>query len=342
MPKNQPFWKIQNQTTNSKVGELYLYGDISSTESWWYDEITPKAFKSDLKNLGDVGEIIVHINSGGGDVFAANVIYNLLRDHGAKIVTVIDGLCASAATIIALAGDEIKMPRNSFFMIHNPAMALFGESEDLRKAAELLDKVKNTIMQNYIDKTGLSEEEVSQMMNDTTWLTAEEAHEKGFIDEIIDQQIEEITMKGNFVVMNSIKHDLSHLKNFPTNKIKNSAPKAPKGMEKMTPEEIKNKYPETFKEIANAAKQIERERISKIDNLALNGAEEIIQNAKDNGLSEAETAIQIINWQKENNAQQLQNMKEETSVMNTVQSGTVGIADIDEMEAILNRIEGVK
>lgn len=338
--KNIPFWKIQNLANDANKGEIYLYGDISSTESWWYDDITPKKFKSDLENLGDVSEITLHINSGGGDVFAANTIYSLLKNHSAKIVAIIDGLCASAATIPALAADVLKMHNNGLFMLHNPSMGATGESEDLRKAADLLVKVKSMIMTCYMNKTGLSEEEVSQMMDETTWLTGKEALEKGFIDEVIDYETEEIMMSGNYIVMNSIKHDTSRLKNFPTNKIKNSASKAPKGTgDLMTPEEIRNKYPEVFAQIVNAAQANERDRIKAIDNLALSGAEDIIQNAKSEGLSEAETAIKIVNWQKENSKKLLNQMKDETESIKNVSPGSITKVDGDLLDSILNKID---
>lgn len=197
-------------------------------------------------------------------------------------------------------------------------------------------------MSNYTKKTGLSDEEISQMMTETTWLTAEEALEKGFIDEITDKELE-ISMSGNFVVMDSVKHDLKNMKNFPTNKIKNSAKKAPEGMENMTPEEIRNKYPEVFKQISNAAQAVERERIASIDNLSLPGAEDVITNAKKDGLSAADTAIRIVNWQQENNTKLLNQMKNETNGMEKIVPGNTGFGDDDPMDAILNKItSGVK
>jgi ATP-dependent protease ClpP protease subunit len=119
MPKtNNKFWNII-AAADDKPAELILYGDISSY-SWWGDKITPKQFNDDLNALGDVSEIVVRINSGGGDVFAANAIYTRLKDHAAKITVKIDGWAASAATIIAMAGDSIQIPASGVFMIHDP------------------------------------------------------------------------------------------------------------------------------------------------------------------------------------------------------------------------------
>ena len=117
--------KFWNFTRNEDgVPELLLYGSISEN-SWWGDNVSPKRFKEDLDNLGNVSEIVVRIYSGGGDVFAANAIYSMLKDHPAKITVKIDGLAASSATFVAMAGDEILMARNAYFMIHLPSMSAY-------------------------------------------------------------------------------------------------------------------------------------------------------------------------------------------------------------------------
>ena len=126
-PKNNRFWDFVARNSEADApAELILYGDISSGNSWYDDEITPKQFDEELKALGDVDEITVRINSGGGDVFAANAIYTRLKDHKAKINVKIDGWAASAATIIAMAGDTIQIPASGVFMIHNPKMGVLG------------------------------------------------------------------------------------------------------------------------------------------------------------------------------------------------------------------------
>ena len=116
------FWNFTAATAD-KPAELILYGDISS-RSWLGDEITPQQFSDDLRALGNVAEIVVRINSGGGDVFAANAIYTRLKDHAARITVKIDGWAASAATIVAMAGDTIQIPANGVFMIHDPVMGI--------------------------------------------------------------------------------------------------------------------------------------------------------------------------------------------------------------------------
>lgn len=145
MPENKKFWKFCNQAGN-KV-ELLLYGDISQT-SWWGDEVTPKQFAEELAGLGALDEITVRINSGGGDVFAANAIYTRLKDNAAKITVKIDGWAASAATIVAMAGDVIEIPGNGVFMVHDPSLGLLGyfNEADLAKMTEELKVVKQSIV----------------------------------------------------------------------------------------------------------------------------------------------------------------------------------------------------
>lgn len=149
------FWNFIPGTATSPP-ELLLYGAISSAQSWWEDRVTPAQFNRELADLGDATEIVVRINSGGGDVFAANAIYTRLRDHQAKITVKIDGWAASAATIIAMAGDNIKIARNGVFMIHDPAMTVWDtfQAEDFRKMADELEVIKQSIVNTYAMKTG--------------------------------------------------------------------------------------------------------------------------------------------------------------------------------------------
>ena len=123
--KNKHFWTFRAAAGDNAAPELILYGDIAS-ETWWGDEVTPRQFTEELDALGAVPEIVVRINSGGGDVFAANAIYTRLKDNAAKITVKIDGWAASAATIVAMAGDVIEIPGNGVFMVHDPSLGLLG------------------------------------------------------------------------------------------------------------------------------------------------------------------------------------------------------------------------
>ena len=173
---NNKFW---NMYLKDDVGNIDLYGEISDV-SWWGDEITPTQFKSDLDKLGDIKNLDIHINSGGGDVFAGFTIYNILSRHSAHKTVYIDGLAASIASLIAMAGDEIIMPSNSMMMIHNAWAVTAGNAKELRDMADELDKVDGLLRSTYVNKTGMSEDEIADLMANESWFTAEEALEKGF------------------------------------------------------------------------------------------------------------------------------------------------------------------
>lgn len=231
-------WKIRNAADSSEEAELLIYGDISD-ETWWGDEVTPRQFHDDLATL-EGKDLCVRINSGGGDVFAAVAIYNQLKTYGGKVTTRIDGLAASAATIIACAGEQVIMPSNALFMIHNPAMFAFGgyDANEMRECAEQLDVVKQTIVNTYLTRSSLSEEELCQMMDDETWMTADEALDYGFVDTIDEKEAVTNSLRGGRLIMNSVSCDLSRYKNAAQlkellqNKIKHTA-KAGKGDRKM-------------------------------------------------------------------------------------------------------------
>lgn len=173
-----------NKKTQNK-GEIYIYGDIVSSK-WDETDVTAVDFKNELNQLGDVSEIDVHINSAGGNVFEGHAIYNMLKMHKAKVNIYVDALAASIASVIAMSGDTIFMHKNSFMMIHNSWIMTLGNSKDLRQTANLLDKTDQSSNNAYLDKaTNLSEAELKQLLEAETWLTADEALEKGLADEII-------------------------------------------------------------------------------------------------------------------------------------------------------------
>ena len=204
------FWKIKNETGTD--AELLLYGAISNT-SWRDDEVTPRLFAEELKELGGK-PLTVRINSPGGDVFAAQSLYNQLKTYSGHITMRIDGLAASAATIVTCAGDTVIMPTNALYMIHNPATIAAGDAEDMRTAADVLDTVRQTIINVYQKRTGdnLTTEELSAMMDEETWLTAEQALVYGFVDQIDEQSAVTNQMKDGLLIVNSISCDLAKFK----------------------------------------------------------------------------------------------------------------------------------
>ena len=187
--KNKRFWNwVKNDAGESDVTDtpttrtLYLNGVIAQ-ESWFGDEVTPQLFKDELE--ADTGDIEVCINSIGGDVWAATQIYNMLKSYNGKVTVKIDSLAASAASVIAMAGDEVLMSPLSLIMLHNPLTIAAGDVSDMQKAIDMLDEVKESIINAYELKSGLSRTKISHMMDCETWLSAKKAVELGFADSIM-------------------------------------------------------------------------------------------------------------------------------------------------------------
>ena len=174
--------KFWNWVKNEDNRTIYFDGYIAQ-DSWFDDDITPKKFKAEL--LSDSGDISVWLNSPGGDVFAASQIYTMLKEYAGKVSVRIDGLAASAASVIAMAGDEIIMSPVAMMMIHNPATVIFGEAADLQSGIKMLSKVKESIINAYEQKTNLPRNKISNMMDAETWFSAQKAVELGFADKIL-------------------------------------------------------------------------------------------------------------------------------------------------------------
>ena len=174
--------KFWNWVKNEDGRTLYFDGYIAQ-DSWFDDDITPKKFKAEL--LRDTGDIAVWLNSPGGDVFAASQIYTMLREYPGKVTVKIDGIAASAASVIAMAGDEVVMSPVAMMMIHNPATVIFGEAAELQSAVKMLGEVKESILNAYEERTKLPRSKLSAMMDAETWFSAQKAVELGFADKIL-------------------------------------------------------------------------------------------------------------------------------------------------------------
>ena len=196
------FWKWKNQIKNQNEEEvteriLFLNGTIAE-ESWFDDDVTPQLFKDEL-NKGN-GNITVWINSPGGDCVAAAQIYNMLIDYKGDVTVKIDGIAASAASVIAMAGTKVLMSPVSMLMIHNPMTVAFGNKGEMEKAISMLDEVKESIINAYEIKTGMSRAKLSHLMDSETWMDANKAVELGFADDILkrseanDMEIPQISM----------------------------------------------------------------------------------------------------------------------------------------------------
>ena len=174
------FWNWVRDADECRT--LYLDGVIAEN-SWFDDDVTPAAFKADL--LAGSGPITIWINSPGGDCVAAAQIYNMLMEYPGDVTVKIDGIAASAASVIAMAGTRVLMSPVSTMMIHNPLTVAIGDSEEMRKAIQMLDEYKESIVNAYEIKTGLSRAKLSHLMDAETWMNANKAMELGFCDEIL-------------------------------------------------------------------------------------------------------------------------------------------------------------
>ncbi len=207
LPKSKAPGTIKLVARGAQRAEIYVYGVIGG--DWFGDGATSSQFAKDLKALGSVKEIDLHIDSEGGSVQDAQAMYTLLVKHEAKITTHIDGWACSAASFLAMAGSEIIIGAGSMFMIHNARMMAWGEAEDMERAAVLLRTTNQTIMQKYVDRTGLSAEKVKAWMDAETWWTGKEAVDAGFCDKVVEN------LKVAAVANREGKRDVSKFKNVP-------------------------------------------------------------------------------------------------------------------------------
>lgn len=308
------FWQVKNLAGNE--AELILYGTISDN-SWWGDEITPKQFVDDIKGLGSIDTLTVRINSGGGDVFAAQAIgaqIDSLNKAGTETVCRIDGLCASAATIIAAHCKKTVANSDALYMIHLPSVCLWDacDENDLQACLNELKAVKDGILQLYAKKTGQDMDVLTGWMEDTSWFTANEAKENGFIDEV-DEDAEPalIENRAGALFVNSVYTGLcmneapdyvksalrkqrrfSNTKNpadAPENKeepkmAENKTTGAPAAPAITTVDALRTAYPDLVKQIENAAAQsaatAERARIKDIEDMTAPGDEQAAYDAK--------------------------------------------------------------
>lgn len=291
------FWKFKDSSLNSEEGELYLYGEIASEESWWSDDIiTYREFIKDLKGLGVKQTIKVYINSGGGDVFAANAIYTQLKANSAKIHIIIEGICASAATIVAMAGDKIIISNSAVIMIHNPKVGVMGyyEQKDLEKLNTTLETIKNSIIATYKTKLNKTDEQLKELMDNETWYTGKEAVENGIADELMFSEVDSF-VDGNLLFVNNIQCDINKFKNIPANLKNKVADKNSttffnikkeegKDVEIKNVEDLVKNYPDLVNEIVEKTKKVsvseEQERLKAIDEISAQIPKDLVQDAK--------------------------------------------------------------
>lgn len=268
---------------NDLMTNIYIYDLISSEKSANYDgtpgpEITADSFVQDLARM-NTPKAVVHINSAGGDVFAAVAIGQAIKDarmQGKQITCQVDGVCASAAVTVAEACESVAIPRNGYMMIHDPAAVLFGlySAADMSKKINQLDAVKNGIIAAYAEKTKRSTREISRMMAAETWMTGEQAVEMGFADSLTEEPVsvarDPVT---NMISMNGAVLNRAEFENLP-DAIKNATvmQKGAKNMEIRNTEDLRKAYPELVNQVENAAHEKgvsdERARIKALDDVA--------------------------------------------------------------------------
>lgn len=346
------WWKAE--LSGERAGELLLYGDIG--DGWW-SENRSRDFISDIVALGDVGELSIRINSIGGDVFAGMAIYSYLRGHKAKKTVRVDGIAASIASVVAMAGDKIICPANATIMIHNPWSFSVGDGDEMRRTAEILDMLRSQIAGVYAARTGLEEAEVLELMDAETWMTGEEAVERGFADEAAAPVMVAASVDRGFFSLEGSYSGWSapveRLKGFKKD-VAALFPKAttrPKEVKGMTREEFMEQHPELYAAVQEegreegfrAGMEQERARLQELDELNQPGCGEIIARAKYESFATAqECAIELLKAQRAQAA--LGARREDAAAVNAIAglepSGLPGQEE-REMGAFLNLVKTV-
>lgn len=355
MPKaKNKFWSFKNLAGNN--AELLLYGDISDT-SWWGDEVTPKQFAEDLNELGAVNRITVRINSGGGDVFAAQAIGNLLEQNPAEVIAHIDGLCASAATVVACHCNKVEAAADSTYMVHPVKMGIcaYVDAVTMKQYLSALDTIRENIVTLYAKKTGHTKEEVAAWMDATSWWTGQQAKDNGFIDELLGENENPVVEnRGGVLFVNSVSMNLpfdkapkfvqncmtaspaanSYVNRHPAERPENtkSHEEATNMEEIRTVDDLRAAYPalvdQIEREAENNATNAERQRIRDIEEMAMPGSEQITNEAKfTKPMSASDYAVAVVKDAKSKGATYLANAAGDAAdgandVVNAQQPGT--------------------
>lgn len=324
------FWKFRNAvaedgTQQSDTVELVLYGDISQT-SWFGDEVTPAQFDAELRENSAASTIVVRINSGGGDIFAAQTIGTRLKDSGKTTIAKIDGLCASAATVVACYCDKVIMANGGNYMAHLPAVGLCGyyNENELAQYESACKKIKDSIIAVYMAKCKKPRDEVEQIINATTWWNAQETVDNGFADELMFAGVEVAQDAAGIVFVNRVPIGIAAEALPDTVKNALQAPAAAHFLDNTQQNErevtntmanntnpitsvddLRREYPDLCRQIESAAAEnatnAERTRIRDLDGLTVAGAESVINAAKyEKPATAADTALQIVSAMKAN------------------------------------------
>jgi ATP-dependent protease ClpP protease subunit len=335
--------------------DMSIYGEIGATEE--DPDETSKAFAKMLADAGDIDEVNLSINSGGGDVFSAIAIVNQLRAKGAKVRAYVDGLAASAASVIAVSADETVMRAGSMLMIHNAWSMAVGDKDTMKAAATQLEKIDGTIAKLYSEESDKSPEDVAKLMDDETWMTDEEAVEMGFADRVEGKVKAERV--NNKLVYNSIAFDLSKFKSKPKNfeaLPKARSVKAPKKLDAKQPIKLVTVTKPVMDEKQLKAKfnegvVAERQRNADLDELLAPETEELITQARADGRTKAQVMTEAFELMRSAKlppgSAYLAKRSKETEIIGRVNTSNPAIVtptkesrDRDEREALANLIAG--
>ncbi len=288
--------------------------------------MSSKRIAEELRAIGNVQKINVRINSPGGNVMSAQAIYTLLKSHPATVTIYVDGMAASAASIVAMAGDEIIMPVNTMMMIHSPVACYCGNAAEFREQAEVLDKFQETMIAVY-ERSGQTKEKIQEMLEAETWMTGAEAVELGFADRVVDPIPISASIEGGMAILASIgkeiQFDLSRFKKAPERLFQALGAKklepvakadvlkmpekqeptksgAIEEAEALTIDELKEKHPEVYAAVLEAGRTEERERIKAIEEMGIIADSELGEKAKfKEPCSAEEFAVRIVKAQAE-------------------------------------------
>ena len=306
------------------MAELLLYGDIAQY-SWYKDDVTAKQFADELAAIGPVNEIRVRINSGGGDVFAAQAIGNLLEQNAASVTAQIDGLCASAATIVACHCNRVVAANDSIYMIHPVKMGIYDYMgmDDLRQCMDALTAIREVVTDLYAKKTCRPKDEVAAQMDNTSWWTSSQAKANGFVDELTDDGETVVENRSGFLFVNSVAVGLpiDQAPEFVQNRIQDGLqdtppagqPEETKGDEYMdikSVSDLRAAFPDFVNQIEEEAAAAERSRIKAIEDMAMPGDEAAVSDAKfDHPVAASDYAVKAMQRMKAQGSKYLDGVK---------------------------------
>jgi ATP-dependent Clp protease, protease subunit len=364
MATTNRFWQFRN--VSEEEAELRISGEIVSDDDAWIYEwfeiqhTAPNPFREALAQYKGKN-LTVWIDSWGGDVLAAAGIYNALKEHRGKVTVKIDGKAVSAASVIAMAGDEVFMSPVGIMMIHNPWTFAKGEAKDMRHVADVLDEIKDTIINAYQLKTGLSRNKISRMMDEETWMSAKKAVSEGFADGILytdnaateedDATVQNAFSFSRLAIQNSVnaamrrfleKWQNIHAQNIHTElNTKSEEGPALDGLEIKNLKDLKKHFPDLCNELEKEAREQERNRIKEIDEISATIDPALVAKAKyDEPMTAQELAFEALKADAKKGSEYIANREKEiqNSGAGKVKAVATDIENKEELDEFVDKI----